>query len=158
MAKMSLTSLLDGASTQAPHETAEINEPITSPPTPAMVTAPEPPPASHEATPVPAPAPVTTPPANSGRQPNYLALERKETRLRFGQLDDLTEIRRRLNKNRQGRGERLTENTLIRIAIDLLLTRANDLAGSTEAELRKSVGLSTGGRPPRRSADAGAPQ
>jgi hypothetical protein len=35
--------------------------------------------------------------------------------------------------------ERITENTLIRVAVDLLLARARKLHGLTEDELRKSV-------------------
>lgn len=41
----------------------------------------------------------------------------------------------------EGDGERITENTLIRIAIDLLLTHPDDLEGVTEAQFRESVGL-----------------
>jgi len=63
--------------------------------------------------------------------------ERKETRLRPDQISRLTELSRGL----KGRGERITENTLIRVAIDLLFSRAGDLAGATEAELRHSLGL-----------------
>ena len=73
--------------------------------------------------------------------PRYLQLERKETRLEVGQLDELTLLARKLNKRRRGAGERITENTLIRVAVDVLLQRASDLNGVTEAELRKSVGL-----------------
>jgi hypothetical protein len=57
----------------------------------------------------------------------------------------LTELTRALNdRRRRGRstvGERITDNTLVRVAIDLLLTRADDLAGVTEEELRASLGL-----------------
>jgi len=71
----------------------------------------------------------------------YDELERKEARLRTDQFSRLTELSRGLNRQRQGRGERITENTLIRVAIDLLLARSADLAGTTEAELRNSLGL-----------------
>lgn len=71
----------------------------------------------------------------------YDELERKEARLRTDQFSRLTELSRGLNRQRQGRGERITENTLIRVAIDLLLARSVDLAGVTEAELRSSLGL-----------------
>lgn len=73
--------------------------------------------------------------------PRYLQLERKETRLEVGQLDELTLLARKLNKRRRGAGERITENTLIRVAVDVLLQHVDDLNGATEAELRKSVGL-----------------
>jgi hypothetical protein len=71
--------------------------------------------------------------------PKWQRLERKELRLRADQLDELARIRRTLNRQRGGEGERITENTLIRVAVDLLLTRAGRLRGTTEDELRKSV-------------------
>jgi hypothetical protein len=75
----------------------------------------------------------------SSELPKYLQLERKEVRLRLDQLDELTALTRRLNRARNGKGERITENTLIRVAIDLLLERSDPLAGTTEEELRDSV-------------------
>jgi hypothetical protein len=71
--------------------------------------------------------------------PKWQRLERKELRLRADQLDELARIRRTLNRQRGGEGERITENTLIRIAVDMLLGRAGKLRGTTEDELRKSV-------------------
>ncbi len=71
----------------------------------------------------------------------YDQLERKETRLRADQYSRLTELSRELNRQRQGQGERITENTLIRVAIDLLLAGSDNLTGTTEAELRASIGL-----------------
>jgi hypothetical protein len=71
--------------------------------------------------------------------PKWQRLERKELRLRADQLDELARIRRTLNRQRRGEGERITENTLIRVAVDMLLGRADRLRGSTEEELRKSV-------------------
>ena len=76
-----------------------------------------------------------------GQWVRYDELERKETRLRIDQYGQLSDLSRRLNRLRAGQGERITENTLIRVAIDLLLGRESDLAGTTELELRKSVGL-----------------
>lgn len=76
-----------------------------------------------------------------GEWVRYDQLERKETRLRPDQYNSLSELSRALNRQRHGRGERITENTLIRVAIDLLLKREAELAGSTEAELRASLGL-----------------
>ena len=76
-----------------------------------------------------------------GEWVRYDELLRKETRLRADQYSRLTELSRRLNRERRGRGERITENTLIRVAIDLLLDRHDDLAGNTETELRQSMGL-----------------
>jgi hypothetical protein len=66
-------------------------------------------------------------------------LERKELRLRADQLDELARLRRGLNRQRGGEGERITENTLIRVAVDLLLARTGQLRGTTEDELRQSV-------------------
>lgn len=71
----------------------------------------------------------------------YLNLERKEARLRQNQIDGLTDLTRSLNRKRARKGERLTDNTLIRVAVDLLLSKANQIQGDTEEELRKSVGL-----------------
>jgi hypothetical protein len=73
------------------------------------------------------------------RVPKWQRLERKELRLRADQLDELARIRRALNRQRGGEGERITENTLIRVAVDMLLGRAGKLRGTTEDELRKSV-------------------
>jgi hypothetical protein len=50
-------------------------------------------------------------------------------------------MRRMLNRRRGGEGERITENTLIRVAVALLLSRSADLTGTTEDGLRKSLGL-----------------
>ena len=68
-------------------------------------------------------------------------LERKETRLSADQYAELTTIARDLNRRRAGEGHRITENTLIRLGIDLLRERAGDLSGATEAELRASLQL-----------------
>lgn len=73
--------------------------------------------------------------------PKYLQLERKEVRLRSDQIDDLTKLSRKLNRIRKGKGERLTENTLIRVAITLLLENVSQLQGLTENELLESLGL-----------------
>jgi hypothetical protein len=71
--------------------------------------------------------------------PKWQRLERKELRLRADQLDELARLRRVLNRQRGGEGERITENTLIRVAVDMLLGRVDRLRGITEDELRKSV-------------------
>ena len=73
--------------------------------------------------------------------PKYLTLVRKEARLREDQLDELTSLARSLNRKRQGSGERITENTLIRIAVDLLMNHKSQLKGTTEQELSASVEL-----------------
>lgn len=85
------------------------------------------------AAPAPTPAPVTS-------EPLYLRLVRKETRLREEQYETLTEYARKLNRAKApGTGERITENTLIRIAIDLLLPHLGEMSGNDEAQLRESV-------------------
>jgi hypothetical protein len=60
-------------------------------------------------------------PSLGERVPPYLSYVRKECRLRPDQLDTLTALARRLNRERRG-GERITENTLLRLAADLLLS------------------------------------
>ena len=71
--------------------------------------------------------------------PLYMRLTRKEVRFRDDQLEALDRVARRLVRARKGGGERITENTLVRVAVDLLLARADDLAGTTEAELLRSL-------------------
>ncbi|MDB9494414.1 hypothetical protein PN441_08430 [Spirulina major CS-329] len=70
--------------------------------------------------------------------PKYLQLIRKEARLREDQVDALFMLARRLNRQKKG-GERITENTLIRVAIDLLLAHSDQLTGTTEQELQDSI-------------------
>ncbi|MER6257815.1 hypothetical protein ABT224_41510 [Streptomyces sp. NPDC001584] len=70
----------------------------------------------------------------------YLTLERKEVRLRASQLSDLAELRRQVSAQRTKKTEIITDNTLIRIAVDFLLTQgAGRLKGNTEEELRRSL-------------------
>lgn len=71
--------------------------------------------------------------------PKFQQLTRKEARVREDQYAALSTLARRLMRTRRARSERITENTLIRVAIDLLLTHKDALTGSNEAELRKSV-------------------
>ncbi|NKX54779.1 hypothetical protein HGG74_09555 [Arthrobacter sp. E918] len=73
-------------------------------------------------------------------------MRRREARVYDDQADALTVLARRLNNGRRlpgGKttGERITDNTLLRLAIDLLLTRADELEGTTEEELAASLGL-----------------
>ena len=81
------------------------------------------------------------PAAEPATGPAYLKFERKETRVRDDQYEALTLNARRLSKLRAPGNERITENTLIRVAIDMLLARMDDLRGDTDADLRRSVGL-----------------
>jgi hypothetical protein len=71
--------------------------------------------------------------------PRYLTLVRKEARLRADQVDALAQLRRQVLRSRSMRAEPITDNTLIRVAVDLLLARRDRLHGDTEDELRASV-------------------
>ncbi len=73
--------------------------------------------------------------------PRYLRLVRKEARVRDDQAEALAALRRRVLRQRRDRTEPITDNTLLRVAIDLLLARQAELAGDTEDELRASLGL-----------------
>lgn len=73
--------------------------------------------------------------------PKYRRLERKELLIWPDQITQLSIQARVLNRNRGGAGERITQNTLIRVAVALLLSRAQELVGTTEEELRRSLGL-----------------
>ena len=86
-------------------------------------------------------APTPQAPTGSPGLPKYLRLERKELRMWPDQITNLSILARALNKNRGGAGERITVNTLIRVATALLLSRSRELEGTTEEELRRSLGL-----------------
>lgn len=76
-------------------------------------------------------------------------MDRKELFVWPDQVDHLAELARYLNRQRgRGQGQRITPNTLVRIAIDHLLATGGALSGRTENELRRSVGL-----PPRPEAE-----
>lgn len=87
-----------------------------------------------------APLPAAAPSAPGGL-PRYKTLVRKESRLTVAQADRLSGVVRGLNLARQGQGERITDNTLIRVGLELLFTRLDDLHGTTEADLLRSLGL-----------------
>ncbi|MGK3708648.1 hypothetical protein [Arthrobacter sp. IK3] len=89
------------------------------------------------------PAPAADLSVPSGR-PHYTQLVRKELRVFEDQAVDLKLLTMSLNNRRSGSGERITDNTLVRVAIDLLLQRKDQLAGASEAALRESLSL-----PPR---------
>jgi hypothetical protein len=71
--------------------------------------------------------------------PMFAQLARKDARIRDDQVTALAALADALMRRRRFKAERITENTLIRIAIDLLLAHADRLRGSTEDELRNSV-------------------
>ncbi len=73
-------------------------------------------------------------------EPLYLRLTRKDVRFRDEQLGALHALARRLSKARRGaKGERITDNTLVRVAVDLLLQHADELSGADEAALLESL-------------------
>lgn len=71
--------------------------------------------------------------------PMFARLARKETRVREDQYEALSLLARSLMRRRAAKIERITENTLIRVAIDVLLEHQQHLAGGTEAALRDSI-------------------
>jgi hypothetical protein len=74
--------------------------------------------------------------------PKYLALQRKEARFRGDQVDALASLARRMNRGKAERGgERITENTLIRVAVDWLLSREELIGASSEEEIRRGLGV-----------------
>jgi len=87
---------------------------------------------------------AATPVDSADAQPAYLRFHRKESRLRFDQLTELNTRARQLNAQKNPDADRITDNTLIRVAVDLLLARADELSGGDEAELRRSLGLEAG--------------
>ena len=71
--------------------------------------------------------------------PAYLRFVRKETRLREDQQNELTLAARRLNRAKAAGTPRITDNTLIRIAVDLLLSRLDRASGDDESMLLESL-------------------
>lgn len=113
--------------------------------------APKPLPASAQAVIAPAPEhsrltdSVTTD-SVSPSMPKYLQLQRREARIHVEQADALTLLARRLNSERRlsdgtAVGERITDNSLIRVAIDLLLQRENEIHGTSEEAIAQGLGL-----------------
>jgi len=127
MARKKLTSLLDSAAVDETTEPQPTTETAAPEATAAAASA-------HEA-----PAPAAEKPAASTAL--FEDLVRKECRFRDDQLEDLSRSARRLQRTRLAPGPRITDNTLIRVAVDLLMSRADELQGSTEAEIRASLGL-----------------
>jgi hypothetical protein len=72
-------------------------------------------------------------------EPSYLHFVRKDTRLREDQLEQLTKESRRLNRAKRNTGVRITDNTLIRVAVDLLLARIENASGDDEAAILGSL-------------------
>jgi hypothetical protein len=62
--------------------------------------------------------------------------------LRSDQVDALASLARRMNRGKAERGgERITENTLIRVAVDWLLSRDELVGASSEEEIRRGLGV-----------------
>lgn len=72
-------------------------------------------------------------------EPRFARMARKDARIRVDQDAALTALAKSLMRQRRLKAERITENTLIRVAIDLLLAHADELRGSTENELRDGI-------------------
>lgn len=137
-ARQSLAQILAESPAPQDDEPAGASDPGASP-----VTA-----AADAASSVDAPAdqlPATGPglsaaPAQPRTAAAWTGYDRKEARLRPDQSEQLTQLARRLQRARPKMpGERITDNTLIRVAVDLLLQRQGQLSGHTEDELRASV-------------------
>lgn len=71
--------------------------------------------------------------------PRYLEMQRVDGRIRPDQSEDLAALRRRILRGRADRSERITDNTLLRVAVDLLLARVPELVGDTEDEMAASL-------------------
>ena len=71
--------------------------------------------------------------------PTYLRYVRKETRLREDQQNQLTLQARRLNRAKKNQGARITENSLIRVAVALFLAQIHRAVGDDEDAIRKSM-------------------
>lgn len=75
------------------------------------------------------------PPSTKSTEPAD-GLRPKWVPLRKDQYQTLTDLARELQDARSVKTERITENTLIRVAIDVIVAHPELLAGNTEDELR----------------------
>jgi hypothetical protein len=71
--------------------------------------------------------------------PDRKALSPKYVQLRRDQQNELDALARDLQAARTRKVERITANTIIRVAVDTLLARRGVLVGDTEEELRVSL-------------------
>jgi hypothetical protein len=96
--------------------------------------------ATANKTPAPTPEPE---PAPSNDKARWTQLQRKEFRMHNVQADSLATLTRKVNRmSPRDPEERVTDNTLIRVGLALLLElHKDDLRGKNERELRESVGL-----------------
>lgn len=79
------------------------------------------------------------PRAGSEDKPRYQQQLPVGARLWAEQVNDLTPLRRRISNERTNKSERITDNTLIRVGVDLVLALGDQLHGDTEDELRASA-------------------
>lgn len=139
MARQSLGALLGNVEDKTPT------------PTPTPEAAPEPQQAETEALAAAATTePARTVPSVKPRAPRskqtaepelpaYLRLVRKETRLREDQQNQLTLHARKLNRAKAAGTARITDNSLIRVAVDLLLSRIEKASGDDERAILESL-------------------
>src|SRR5580765_1138489 len=108
-------------------------EPVTvaPPPTtePAKTTVSKRTPAARKA-PTEKPAARHAPPSEDTAGPRWTTFEAVTARLRPDQRAELTALARQLTKAKGGVGERITDNTIVRVAVDLLLSRGGELYGT----------------------------
>jgi hypothetical protein len=116
----------------------KVDEPTPAPAAP-IVPAPKPATESKPVAAEPKPLAHPKPARRASVEPLYLRLVRKEARLREEQYAALTQHARRLSRARRGQGARITENTLIRVAVDLLLERIDKASGDDETALLESI-------------------
>lgn len=121
-----------------------VPEPVEPAPEPAPRAQQEPVPAApKQAAPQPekpAGERATAAEPKAAKKPSWEEMDRKEVRVYGDQVLALTTLRMKINKEKKG-PERITDNTLIRTAIDLLLQHQDELGGVTENEIRASCGL-----------------
>lgn len=90
-------------------------------------------------------APVTTVQPGVGESgteeaPKFLSYEVVTARLRSDQVDMLSELERQIRRARRRKGERITKNSLLRAAVDVLAKLQFDVRGiGSEEELRERV-------------------
>lgn len=72
--------------------------------------------------------------------PKFLSYEVMTARLRSDQVDFLSSLERQIMRSRRHKGERITKNSLLRAAVDLLAILPLDVDEiGSEEELRKRV-------------------
>jgi len=140
MGRANLNSLLSVASDiGAPEEPAAAPEEQVAPAAPRPATKPADAAVSPRTTRKKAPAAPPRTAAVAETVPHWTEYARLEARLREDQVVQLDALVRRLNKQRSGEGPRITKNTLLRVASDLLIARGDAVVGGTEDEIRASL-------------------